>query len=630
MDASERAPGPEGVPTRAESGLALGWKTLPGWRGELLILGLFVLAALVLAWPLPVTLGQPSGMRGDYFNNLWNAWWVRDSLTGGHSPYRTDYLYFPEGISLARHTLSPLNSLTLAGLGTLFGAHQGFNLLLLAHFALSGWCFSLLARHVSGSTAGGILAGLIYSFCPFHYFYLCQINVFSFEFLPLALLFFLRAYRHGRRGDYVGLALATAGMTMSAEYYVVYAYGAMCVLVLGARAWAPEVPRATGLRRSALCYALGALAAIVVAFPLLYATLGPERGAEAGTAAFSVEKHRTNDLLGFYWIGPKEESIVSWPTMLGYTTLALCLAGATRLRRLLPWLLVGACFWLLSLGSSLIVAGVDRGIPLPYALLEHLPVLSMLRKSDRAFLMVEVVVCLCAAAAWPAVAARLGRLARPAWVACAVLTMLELTAVPFGRFELPTSPYLAELARQDDVQAVMDLPPCKTHVANGRFTYYQTLHHKKSTLGYTTALAVTPFHDQRIEDLVNWYWQLVFGRGRMLVRQAREFGVDLVVHYKTYPLGREREWIDGRVLWAPFFFVREPLVRVRQLGEFAPLPLELTFREVVMRIVPELSLQIPPECATQPFVDVVRERLSESLGPPIHEDEFVMVFRVPR
>lgn len=602
----------------------------PGWRTELLWLAFFFLAALVLAWPLPVTLEAPSGLRGDYFNNLWNAWWVRDSLVNGHSPYRTDYLYFPEGISLARHTLSPINSLTLAGLSSVFPAHAAFNLLLLAHFALSGWCFSLLARHVSGSTGGGILAGLVYSFCPFHYFYLCQINVFSFEFLPLTLWCFLRYYREGGRRWLAGLALATAGMTMSAEYYVVYAYASLAVLVLCAPAWAREIPRRTGLRRTALAFGWGALAAIVTAFPLLYATLGPERGAEAGTAAFAVEKHRTNDLLGFYWIGPKEESIVSWPTMLGYSTLALCLAGLAGLRRLWPWLVVGGVFFVLSLGSELLVGGRETGVPMPYAVLEHLPVLSMLRKSDRAFLMVEVVAALCVAGAWSWLAARLGRLARPVLATLGALVVLELCAVPFGRFELPTSPYLGELARQQEVAAVMDLPPTKTHVANGRYTWLQTLHGKKTTLGYTTALAVTPFHDQRIEDLVNAYWQLWFERGPRLVHLARKFGVDRIVHYKTYPLAREREWIDGEVLWQPFFLVREPLVRVRQMGEFAPYALDRPFKEVVQRIVPELSLMVPKERAERSFLDVVREELGEYCGPPLFEDEYLMVFAVPR
>jgi hypothetical protein len=633
MESPALAPGTHDSPAALPSAgfrLELGWKGLPGWRGEGLFVLAFLLAACLLAWPLPVTLNEPSGLRGDYFNNLWNAWWVRDALVNGHSPYRTDFLYFPEGISLARHTLSPLNSLSLAGLASVLSPHAAFNVLLLAHFALSGWCFSLLARSVSGSTAGGLLAGLIYSFCPFHYFYLCQINVFSFEFLPLALLCFLGYYRAGGWRWLSGLALATAGMTMSAEYYVVYAYGALAVLVACARNWAPEVPWRRGLARAAAGVGIGALAAIVVAFPLLYATLGPERGAEAGTAAFAVEKHRTNDLLGFYWIGPKEESIVSWPTMLGYSTLALCLAGLAHLRRLWPWLVVGGAFFLLSLGSQLVVGGRETGVPLPYAVLEHLPVLSMLRKSDRAFLMVEVVVALCAAHAWGALAPRFGRFAWPAFAAVAALVALELTAVPFGRFELPSSPYLADLARQDDVEAVLDLPPAKTHVANGRYTWLQTLHGKKTTLGYTTALAVTPFHDQRVEDLVNAYWQMWFERGPRLVHLARKFGVERIVHYKTYPLGREREWIDGKVLWAPFFFVREPLVRVRQMGEFAPYSLERPFKEVVQRIVPELSLQVPKERGERSFLDIVRAELGEYCGPPLYEDEQLMVFAVPR
>ncbi|MSR61974.1 MAG: hypothetical protein EXS08_05975 [Planctomycetes bacterium] len=617
------------MPVDSRYRLVFGCARFPGWRGELLLLLGLALAACVLTWPIAATLASPSGLRGDYFNNLWNAWWVQDSILHGHSPYWTDKLYFPEGISLARHTLSPLNSLTLAALGSVLSAHAAFNVLLLAHFALSAWCFSLLARYVSGSTAGGVLAGLVYSFCPFHYFYLCQINVFSFEFLPLALLFFLRHFREGGARNLWGMALATAGMTMSAEYYVVYAYLTMGALVLCARAWAPEVSWRAGLSRSSWSLGLGALAAVVVAFPLLYATLGPEHGAESGTAAFAVEKHRTNDLFGFYWIGPKEESIVSWPTMLGYSTLTLLVLAGRRLKGIWPWLVVGLLFWVLSLGSSLVVNGRDTEFPMPYAVFEHLPVLSMLRKSDRAFLMVQVVASLALAAAWAALAPRLGRRQGVTWCACAGLVMLELTGVPFARFELPTSPYLAELAREEGVSAVMDLPPAKTHVANGRFDYLQTLHHKKTTLGYTTALAVTPFHDQRVEALVNWYWQLLFERGRTLVRKASELGVQRIVHYKTYPLGRERLWIDGRVLWTPFFFVREPLVRVRQTGEFQPLALETPFAEVVRRIVPELVPQIPADKASLPFLDVVRLELTRACGPPIHEDEQVMVFAVP-
>jgi hypothetical protein len=137
--------------------LVLGCGRWPGWRGELWILGGILLLTCVLTWPMVATLGQATGTRGDYFNNLWNAWWVKHSLVEGHSPYWTDYLYFPEGISLRRHTLSLLNSVTLALFTTAVDEHQAFNLLLLLHFAprpgvspfaRSQWC-----------TAGGLLGG---------------------------------------------------------------------------------------------------------------------------------------------------------------------------------------------------------------------------------------------------------------------------------------------------------------------------------------------------------------------------------------------------------------------------------------------------------------------------------------
>src|SRR5262245_39746823 len=272
----------------APTPLALGLPCCAGWRGELVLLAFFALAALVLTWPMAITLGQATGTRGDYLDNLWNAWWLKHALLAGQSPYWTDYLFYPDGISLQQHTLSPLNALSLAALTSVFDSHQAFSLLVLAHFALSGWCFSLLARHVTGSTAGGVLGGLLYSFCPFHYFYLCQINVFSFEFMPLALLFFLRYARGGARRDLAGVVLALAGMAATIEYYVVYTYLALLVLALCARGWARDVRPAVRWRRLAGASALAGVAVALVALPLLSASLGAEGRANAETSVASV------------------------------------------------------------------------------------------------------------------------------------------------------------------------------------------------------------------------------------------------------------------------------------------------------------------------------------------------------
>jgi hypothetical protein len=632
MEASARPDPREASPsTPADAGASSG---LPpsSWRREARLLVFFFLAACVFSWPLAIRPGELSGLRGDYFNNLWNAWWVGDSITEGHSPYWTDQLYFPDGISLRRHTLSPLNSLFLAGVGALTGQHAAFALLVLLHVALSGWCFSLLAREVTGHRAGSVLGGLLYTFAPFHFFYLCQINVFSFEFLPLGLLFFLRCLRRGGVGNGVGLCLSLAGMATSAEYYVVYAYLTFGLLVLLGRWLWPEVPRTLAWRRALVFGGLGVLSVVIAAFPLLYATLGPERGASTETAAFSAEKFRTNDLLGFYWIGPKEECYVSWPTMLGYSTLALIVAGAAGLRRLWPWLLVGAFFFLLSLGNELQIGAEPTGVPMPYALFEHVPVLSMLRKSDRAFMMVQLIagLALAGAFAWLSDRMRQGLPRSAAFGLAALVPLLEIAPLGLGRFEYPTSPYLETLAADPEVRSVMELPMARTHVANARFVYFQTLHHKKSTLGYTTALAVTPLHDQRVQDLMNWYWRFVFGRSRELVRHAQAFGVDRILHYKTLPLSRERdERVDLKVIWKPFALLRGPLLFVRQVGEFTERSLDRNFSAVVGEAVPELLGQVHHEQAGEPFLDVVRLELQRACGPALYEDDLLMVFDVP-
>ncbi|HEX6882363.1 MAG TPA: hypothetical protein VF530_03220, partial [Planctomycetota bacterium] len=73
--------------------MALGFGRLPGWRGELLILAGLLLAACALSWPLVASLGSAAGVRGDYYNNLWNAWWLEHCVSEGVSPYWTDHLY---------------------------------------------------------------------------------------------------------------------------------------------------------------------------------------------------------------------------------------------------------------------------------------------------------------------------------------------------------------------------------------------------------------------------------------------------------------------------------------------------------------------------------------------------------
>ncbi len=617
------------MPTGASSALAT--RTV-GLR-SLAIFAFFLVAAVVLTWPLAVSLDRATGLRGDYFNNLWNFWWLRHSFGEGTSPFSTDYLYYPIGLSLKRHTLSPMNALPGALLSSFLSLHAAFNVLLILKFALAGWAFALFARYVTGSLAGGLLGGLVYAFNPFHYYYLCQINVFTLEFLPLALLFYAKSYREGGPGNAFLAMLATFSIAATHEYYVVYAAIVGGLMLLGGKVFDPEQPWQRGAPRLFGTLVGSGLASAVASLPLLIGILGPE-GRIEGAGQIAIQEQRTNDLLGYNWLGGPEDVTVSWPTMLGFAPLLLVLAFAWRRWRTLAfWWLVGGVFFVLGLGEKLVVAGRDTGIALPYAFLQDVPLLSMLRKPDRCFAIVELVFALCVAQAWTGLAQHFrcasGRHA--AWGACALLFAGELTAAPFARFDYQPPAYFAELARNEDVRSIFMMPPMDIDVMNARYLLDQTVHEKKMSIGYCTALATDARHQHQMVLMANGYAWLLLGKRKIraeffredakqkipaeffredgfdLVEWVKKSGFDRVVHFKTWPTKREPDArYHKKTVWQPFVFARRGLVWMRQVGQYLDEP---------MRAQDVMG---------------VRGLMISAYGAPEYEDDDVMVFRVAR
>ena len=597
-------------PARGE--LRFGLPFLPGVRGELLLVGFFVLSTLVLTWPIPVTMNQATGLRGDYFNNLWNVWWLRRAIAEGVSPFHTDYLFHPEGLSLLKHTLSPVNALAGVVLSTFLGPHAVFNTVLLLNFGLAAWTFSLFARYLTGSTAASVPAGLLYSFSPFHYYYLCQVNVFSLAWMPLALLWFVRVYREGGRRNTLLAALFTGCIAGSSEYYVLYAVLAVGLMLVLGRLIDPSVRWREGALRLLRAGLLSGVVVALVAAPLLWGTFFPQEPA-AGAEIMGVQVKRANDLFGFEWVGGPESLTVSWPTMLGYSTLLLLFLSARRLlvhQRF--WLVLGAAFLVLSLGHELHVDRVATGVPLFYGLFELVPGLEMLRKPDRAFLMIQVVAALCLAEAWVGLERRLsGASRRLAWALVVVLPMVELTGVPFHRFDYGTPAYYAALADEEDVESIVDCPPMQMDIQNARYAFWQMTHGKKQPLGYCTILSKGRSQEEHMTGFVNVYYAWINGFEKHSVPEfAKDFptwvhrvGFDRLVMHKRMPRQRPPVTeLNDRTLFQPFFLVRRDLLWMRQAGLFLDQPIDA-------KAMFELK-----SLARRDF------------GNPIHEDDDVVVF----
>jgi len=561
----------------------------------------FAAAALLLTWPLAVSPGEAIGVRDDYWSNLWNAWWVRRALFELHvSPWWTDQLFHPIGVSLGRHTLSPLNAVAGALAGFVVSPATAYNLLLGVHFWLSGWAAWALARYETGNAVGATIAGLVYAFCPVHYFYLPQINVATFEFLPLAFLFFLKTHREGGARNAAGAVASVALLTASSLYFLVYALLFALLLLAGGRLWRRDGAVPGGGRRLLATGVPAALVVVAVGWPLLSDWL---TAAGAGAAA-PLRRPAGSDLLGFSWSGT-ERVLVSWPSMLGYAALLLAAVGIRGWHSHRGWIVVGAVFWVLGLGSSLHVAGSDTGLPLPYALVAQTPLLGLLRMSNRFFVVTQLAFAVLCAAAWKDVSRRIvAPRQRAAWgAAAAVAIALELTSVPLRTFPVEHSAYLADLAGSPSVRTLVELPvhPASSFL-NGRYVFHQTLHEKKIPQGYVTTLAVSEAAAAESRAWLRAQRELGSGNPGLLATLVRERGIDRVVLNKRVP--RRVRAADGprAMLWTPFFFARSRLVADRQLGH-------LRDRELPAHA---LAAQV--------------RALSEALGEPIFEDDRIVVF----
>jgi hypothetical protein len=571
---------------------------------------LLLYAALtpLLTWPLVAASGEALALRGDYALNLWNFWWVAQvfSPDGAVALYWTDALHHPIGVSLARHELSPLN----AGMGALLSSfadpQDAFRWLVAIHFWLSAWTFFLFARAVTGSAIGAFLAGLFYSFGPFHFYYLAQLNAVTLEFLPLAAWWLVRSYREGGVRNALGVALSAALLAGSSSYYVVYAALLGAALLAGGRLWSPETPWRTGAARLALAGGAAAAAVALAAMPLLLAGSSSPLDPHAVMAARQETLLRSNDLLGFLWIGPPESAIVSWPSMLGWSTLALAAIGVRRERRWVFWLGLALAFALLSLGPMLRIAGRGTGLPLPYRLFSELPVLWMLRKPDRMFALVQLPVGVLLAFGWQSLSGRIGapgaRLAVAA--ACAAVLVLERLAVPLETYPVVDAPYLQRLAHEPEVRAVVHLPHEGGMPADGRANLLQTRHGKPIAQGYVVNLALEPQHRALASEWAGAYERLAAGDGEPVAAIAGRDGIDRVFLHKWVPRVREPRFTAREIVWAPFALAARDLVPIRQLGH------------------------LEEEAVPATLLSTQKLALARRFGDPVYEDDELVVYAI--
>ncbi len=197
-----------------------------------------------------------------------------------------------------RHTLAYSDAVLLQGLTGAPLMWIGvptvivYNLLVFAGFVLSGVGAFLLVRDLTGSSAAGLIGGIVFTFAPFRFDHYVHLELLWAQWIPLTLWMLHRTLKSGRLRDglWTGICIGLQGL--SCVYYTVF-----LVTILAVAGPILLTTAAPHLRRRAV---LSLLAGAVVAAIMLVPYIVAYQSARADIG----ERGRTVAMLGFS-AGPK-------------------------------------------------------------------------------------------------------------------------------------------------------------------------------------------------------------------------------------------------------------------------------------------------------------------------------------
>jgi len=549
----------------------------------------FALATLVLTWPLALRLDGLFSTRMDQYLGYWNLEWTARWLADPSTPYfHAANLLHPRGAGLAVQPLSPLQGLIAAPVTLTAGPIVAYNLLALVSFWLAGFATYLFVRRHAASEPAAWLAGAVFAFAPHHFTYLPQLNLVQLGVVPLYLVCCARfAEAPGRgRALVAGLALAAVGLC---DWYYGLAAGAAGLVLAALRVRAAPV-RGRALALEALHFG----ACLAVLLPVVV----PMARGFAGKEFVQVEEREG---LAFLMRAFKSTGCtVSLAAYAGCVALVLAAVGASCGRRARAPLVLAGVSFVFALGRSLTIGTFE--LPLPFALLERLPVLGGARYPDRFFVLTQLGLAWLAALGVERLAQRFP--GRP--LAAGALALVLLEFAPFGLpgGEAPPAT-LVPSAATPPAGAVFHVP---TRIGNrdGEQMLLQLAHGRAIGGAYLT----------RREAALEAELAAVPGLGALYGARPGELPLDL----------------RARLEELGFAFVCVRKQPVQRGVELEPARMLLSFRfggreYLRQRLTP--GYQGPREVAAQGAAWI--EALTERLGPPVSvTDEEALFALTPR
>jgi hypothetical protein len=486
----------------------------PGRRESGLAAALAPAVAVLLAGTQIFPLDGLVEMGTDYGQFVWNMWAVDTTIAAGRNPLFTDWMFHPEGSSLAAHVLVPgywpVTALVRMVLGRddLLYPLVAYRLSILVAFSVltfGTWSFLRRIGATPLATLSGTLAYAFSSFVQFHAPHLNHLaTAATLPLLGLALVVLWD--RTSPDSAPAGASswpplLAAVFLIATGPYFgelIVFAW--LALLLVGALAvFHPSTRPDVLARLRGLGPKIGvaALGAIVLASPFGWAwtqsraepmpsrqawfwsanVLGfviPDPQYQQGLAAIADTAGLGDELRRAH--AAIDKGVSGREVFISYSLLVGALLAIRRGR---PWILmcliVAAVFVILSLGPALKLGGRAIDVSLPYAWLSAVPPFSMGRTPVRSVLFALFFLTIPSTLAWSA----FDRQGRPGRI---VATLAALVAA-FGAWS-PRSPAPAFVSPLDLSKLVPgEVCNIPLSTVDGFAVLLQTQHRRKIVTG---------------------------------------------------------------------------------------------------------------------------------------------------
>ena len=362
------------------------------WRraGAPILFLVIAVAVFAPAWTSPGS--RWIGESGDTELYLWFLRWTPHALGAGQNPFYTTAINHPLGVNLAWNTQMFLPGVLLAPITAWLGPIAAYNTMVTLALALDGWCAYLLARRFVVSVPAALAAGALYELSPALLVQALghgnQVIAVTPPLVGLLLDDVMHRRRSPLRCGLLGGLLGTMQLYVSEEMLATTAVLAAVVLLVAGLLRRDGVREL--LRPVLVTVATAALVTAVLSLPLL-----AEQFAGARTVSGAIQPGDTYVVDALEPLVPTAAIELQPPGSdtvtarftgnlteaggyVGLPLLAAAIVIAVRRRRSPTVRVIGistVAAAVLSLGPHLHVAGTVTPVPLPWWLIERLPLL---------------------------------------------------------------------------------------------------------------------------------------------------------------------------------------------------------------------------------------------------------------